>query len=81
MMKERRMEIQANTHLFRTRFNDEQTKKATISTELAMRMTKIKKLKDRYETFTNADEENIRAQAQYVIQVYTKDFSLMDFDR
>ncbi len=78
-MKERRMEIQANTHLFRTRFNDEQTKKATISTELAMRMTKIKKLKDRYETFTNADEENIRAQAQYVIQVYTKDFSLMDF--
>jgi hypothetical protein len=79
MMKERRMEIQANTHLFRTRFNDEQTKKATISTELAMRMTKIKKLKDRYETFTNADEENIRAQAQYVIQVYTKDFSLMDF--
>jgi hypothetical protein len=81
MMKERRMEIQANTHLFRIRFNDEQTKKATISTELAMRMTKIKKLKDRYETFTNADEENIRAQAQYVIQVYTKDFSLMDFDR
>jgi hypothetical protein len=80
MMKERRMEIQANTHLFRIRFNDEQTKKATISTELAMRMTKIKKLKDRYETFTNADEENIRAQAQYVIQVYTKDFSLMDFD-
>ncbi len=79
MMKERRMEIQANTHLFRIRFNDEQTKKATISTELAMRMTKIKKLKDRYETFTNADEENIRAQAQYVIQVYTKDFSLMDF--
>jgi hypothetical protein len=78
-MKERRMEIQANTHLFRIRFNDEQTKKATISTELAMRMTKIKKLKDRYETFTNADEENIRAQAQYVIQVYTKDFSLMDF--
>jgi len=80
-MKERRMEIQANTHLFRIRFNDEQTKKATISTELAMRMTKIKKLKDRYETFTNADEENIRAQAQYVIQVYTKDFSLIDFDR
>jgi len=79
-MKERRMEIQANTHLFRIRFNDEQTKKATISTELAMRMTKIKKLKDRYETFTNADEENIRAQVQYVIQVYTKDFSLMDFD-
>jgi hypothetical protein len=68
-MKERRMEIQANIHLFRIRFNDEQTKTTTISTELAMRITKIKKLKDRYEIL-NANEENVRTQAQYVIKVF-----------
>lgn len=68
-MKERRMEIQANIHLFRIRFNDEQTKKMTISTELAMRIRKIKKLKDRYEIL-NTNEENVRTQAQYVIKVF-----------
>jgi hypothetical protein len=72
------MEIQANTHLFRIRFHDEQTKKATISTELAMRISKIKKLKDRYET-VNTDEENVRAQAQHVIKVYRNSFSSIEF--
>ncbi len=69
------MEVQANSHLFRIRFNDERTKKVTISTELAMRITKIDKLKHRYETFgvilntDKSDEDNILAQAQYVIKV------------
>jgi uncharacterized lipoprotein YbaY len=69
------MEVQANSHLFRIRFNDERTKKVTISTELAMRITKIDKLKHRYETFAvilntdKSDEDNILAQAQYVIKV------------
>ena len=70
------MEVQANSHLFRIRFNDERTKKVTISTELAMRVTKIDKLKHRYETLAmtlntdKSDEENVAAQAQYVIKVY-----------
>jgi uncharacterized lipoprotein YbaY len=70
------MEIQANIHLFRIRFNDERTKKATISTELAMRITKIAKLKHRYESFAlilnteKFDEDNVLIQAQYVITVY-----------
>ncbi len=74
-MKERRMEVQANSHLFQIRFNDERTKKATISTELSMRITKITKLKHRYESFAitlntdQSDEDNILAQAQYVIKV------------
>lgn len=74
-MKERRMEVQANSHLFRLRFNDERTKKATISTELAMRITKITKLKHRYESFAiilntdKSDEDNILVQAQHVIKV------------
>jgi hypothetical protein len=70
------MEIQANSHLFRIRFNDERTKKVTISTELAIRITKIDKLKHRYETFVltlntdKSDEDNILTQAQYIIKVY-----------
>jgi uncharacterized lipoprotein YbaY len=69
------MEVQANSHLFRIRFNDERTKKATISTELAMRITKIDKLKNRYESLAitlntgKSDEDNVVAQAQYVIKV------------
>ncbi len=72
------MEVQANVHLFRIRLNDERTKKATISTELALRITKIDKLKHRYETFAMAlntdqsDEDNVLAQAQYVIKVNEK---------
>ena len=72
------MEVQANSHLFQTRFNDERTKKATISTEIAMRTTKIAKLKHRYESFavtlntSNSDEDNVLAQAQYVIKVTIK---------
>jgi hypothetical protein len=70
------MEVQSNSHLFRIRLNDERTKKATISSELAMRITKIVKLKHRYESFAiilntdKSDEENILTQAQYVIKVY-----------
>ncbi|CAF1269971.1 unnamed protein product [Adineta steineri] len=73
-IKERRMEVQANSQLFRLRLNDERTKKATISTELAMRITKITKLKYRYESFAitlntdKSDEDNILEQAQYVIK-------------
>ena len=69
------MEIQVNNHLFRIRFNDERTKKVSISTELSLRITKIDKLKHRYETFAmsinteKSDEENILTQAQYVIKV------------
>lgn len=72
------MEIEANNHLFRIRFNDERTKKVTISTELSMRVTKIDKLKHRYETLTillntdKSDEENVLAQAQYIIKVFEK---------
>ena len=72
------MEVQTNSHLFQTRFNDERTKKATISTEIAMRITKIAKLKHRYESFAitlntgNSNEENVLAQAQYVIKVTIK---------
>jgi uncharacterized lipoprotein YbaY len=70
------MEVQANSHLFRIRFNDERTKKDTISTELAMRVTKIDKLKNRYESLAitlntgKSDEDNVLIQAQYVIKVY-----------
>ncbi|CAF3405452.1 unnamed protein product [Rotaria sp. Silwood1] len=73
-IKERRMEVQANSHLFRLRFNDERTKKDTISAELAMRITKVSKLKQRYETFAiilnteKLNEDNVLAQAQYVIK-------------
>ncbi|CAF2405386.1 unnamed protein product [Rotaria sp. Silwood2] len=73
-IKERRMEVQANSHLFRIRFNDERTKKDTISAELAMRITKVSKLKQRYETFSitlnteKSNEDNVLAQAQYVIK-------------
>ncbi|CAF0873509.1 unnamed protein product [Adineta ricciae] len=73
-MKERRLEVQANTHLFRLRYNDERTKKATISTELAMRITKITKLKQRYEGYAmiintvSSDEENLLLQAQHIIK-------------
>jgi len=79
------MEVQANSHLFRIRFNDERTKKVTISTELAMRITKIAKLKHRYETFAlilntdQSDEDNILAQAQYVIKVYER-FSFININ-
>jgi len=79
------MEVQANIHLFRIRSNDERTKKATISTELAMRITKIAKLKHRYESFAfilnteNFDEDNVLIQAQYVIKV-AEDFSLRYID-
>lgn len=75
MIKERRMEVQANTHLFRIRFNDERTKKGTISTELALRITKIEKFKHRYETIAMdfdghpSEKENARYQAQSVIEV------------
>ncbi|CAF4464366.1 unnamed protein product [Rotaria sp. Silwood2] len=68
------MEVQANSHLFRIRFNDERTKKDTISAELAMRITKVSKLKQRYETFSitlnteKSNEDNVLAQAQYVIK-------------
>lgn len=69
-IKERRMEVQANTHLFRLRFNDERTKKVTISTELAMRITKIDKLKHRYETIAmNSNGNTARNQAQHIIEV------------
>ncbi|CAF2823340.1 unnamed protein product [Rotaria sp. Silwood2] len=73
-IKERRMKVQANSHLFRIRFNDERTKKDTISAELAMRITKVSKLKQRYETFSitlnteKSNEDNVLAQAQYVIK-------------
>ena len=70
------MEVQANSHLFRIRFNDERTKKDSVSTELSMRITKIAKLKNRYESLAMAlntgksDEDNVLVQAQYVIKVY-----------
>ncbi|CAF1211887.1 unnamed protein product [Rotaria sordida] len=73
-IKERRMEIQANSHLFRIRFNDERTKKDSISAELSMRITKVSKLKQRYEIFAitlnteKSNEGNVLAQAQYVIK-------------
>ena len=54
------------------RFNDERTKKDTISTELAMRITKVTKLKQRYESFAitlSTNEDNVIAQAQCVIKV------------
>lgn len=69
------MEMEANNHLFQIRFNDERTKKVTISTELAMRVTRIDKLKHRYETLSillnneKSDEENLLNQAQYIIKV------------
>ncbi|CAF5146908.1 unnamed protein product, partial [Rotaria magnacalcarata] len=56
------------------RFNDERTKRDSISTELALRITKVAKLKQRYEVYTitlNTDtssEDNALAQAQYVIK-------------
>ncbi|UJR21235.1 hypothetical protein I4U23_024330 [Adineta vaga] len=73
-IKERRMEVQANTHLFRMRYNDERTKKAVLSTEFAMRVTKITKLKQRYESFAvmgnaeKSNDDNIFIQAQHVIK-------------
>ena len=66
------MEVQANSHLFRLRFNDEKAKKEAISSELAGRVLKIAKLKDRYESFPsiwNGEEDTVLAQAHQVIQV------------
>ncbi|CAF1386454.1 unnamed protein product [Rotaria magnacalcarata] len=74
VIKERRIEVQTNSVLFRMRFNDERTKRDSISTELALRITKVAKLKQRYEVYTitlNTDtssEDNALAQAQYVIK-------------
>lgn len=59
------------------KFNDERTKKLSISTELTQRINRIDKLKHRYETLAmklntdQSDEENILHQAQHVIQVYS----------
>lgn len=59
------------------KFNDERTKKLSISTELTQRINRIEKLKHRYETLAmqlntdQSDEENILHQAQHVIQVYS----------
>ena len=69
------MEVQANDHLLRVVLNDERTKKATISTELATCIAKIAKLKNRYESLMvtmgteKSHEDNVLAQAQYVIKV------------
>ena len=69
------MEIQANIHLFRLRFNDEQTKKMTVSTELNKRIIKITRLRQRYEGIAitlnteKSNEDHVIAHAQYVIQV------------
>ena len=66
------MEVQANSHLFRLRFNDEKAKKEAISSELAARVLKIAKLKDRYESFPtiwNSQQDTVLAQAHQVIQV------------
>ncbi|CAF3393173.1 unnamed protein product [Rotaria socialis] len=56
------------------RFNDERTKRDSISTELALRITKVAKLKQRYEVYAitlntdTSNEDNALAQAQYVIK-------------
>lgn len=60
--------------MFRLKFNDERTKRDSISTELAVHFTKIAKLKQRYETFyvmfnaDKSDEESIAVQAQFIIK-------------
>jgi hypothetical protein len=74
-VRERRTEVQANTHLFRVRFNDERTQKTVLTTELAQQITRVVKLKDRYECMTwnahvdQSNEVHIRLQAQHIIQV------------
>ena len=67
------MDVQANSQLFRLRFNDEKAKKEAISSELAGRILKIAKLKDRYESFPtiwNGQQDTVLAQAHQVIQVF-----------
>lgn len=69
------MEIQANSRLLRLRLNDERTKKDTISTELALRITTVTKLKQRFESFSMAlnpkksNEDNIEPPTQDIIRV------------
>ena len=80
-MEERRLQVQASLHLFRLRFNDEQTKKSTTATQLALLIIRINKLKLRYQSLTSSSppdhddqqeeqqEYNLRMQAQQILRV------------
>lgn len=75
IIRERRLEFQGKINFYRIRLNDERTKKCSVSKDLAKHRYRVKKLKDRFECLTlifnvePSDDENIRIQAQHVIEV------------